>query len=225
MVTKWQMASAGIARECWQEERSMNASNADADLGDVLAIRDLFERSSDLINHQEWAALEALFTEDAVWEMLPPTPARRPGPCRGPNSARSWRSPRPAACIATTSDAPPELAACTHLTRVARATVRRRGSPSPCARGHQCTPPSYLWSPPVPFRSCATAFSGRTARRARESVRQAAPYSPHPGPRRSVKRYPELICGYATCRSGIAVQLSEGPLFGPRKRGLFALPA
>jgi ketosteroid isomerase-like protein len=31
-------------------------------------IRDLIDRSSDAINHQDWAALEAMMTEDVVWE-------------------------------------------------------------------------------------------------------------------------------------------------------------
>ena len=37
-------------------------------------IRDLIERSSDVINHQEWASLMAMMAEDVVWERLPPTP-------------------------------------------------------------------------------------------------------------------------------------------------------
>jgi hypothetical protein len=41
---------------------------------DRLAIRELIDRSSDLINHQEWTALMDLFTSNIVWERLPPTP-------------------------------------------------------------------------------------------------------------------------------------------------------
>jgi ketosteroid isomerase-like protein len=37
-------------------------------------IRDLIERSSDAINHQDWAAFEAMMTDDVVWERKPPTP-------------------------------------------------------------------------------------------------------------------------------------------------------
>jgi ketosteroid isomerase-like protein len=37
-------------------------------------IRDLIDRSSDAINHQDWAALEAMMTDDVVWERMPPTP-------------------------------------------------------------------------------------------------------------------------------------------------------
>jgi ketosteroid isomerase-like protein len=37
-------------------------------------IHDLIERSSDVINHQEWSSLMAMMTEDVVWERLPPTP-------------------------------------------------------------------------------------------------------------------------------------------------------
>ena len=37
-------------------------------------IRELVERSSDAINHQDWSALEALMTDDVVWERLAPTP-------------------------------------------------------------------------------------------------------------------------------------------------------
>lgn len=52
-----------------------------AELGQIdrLAVRDLIERSSDVINHQEWTALVALFTDDAVWERLPPTPWKLEG--------------------------------------------------------------------------------------------------------------------------------------------------
>lgn len=39
-----------------------------------LQIRDLIERSSDAINHQDWSALEAMMTDDVVWERLPPSP-------------------------------------------------------------------------------------------------------------------------------------------------------
>jgi ketosteroid isomerase-like protein len=37
-------------------------------------IRELIERSSDAINHQDWSALEAMMTDDVVWERLAPTP-------------------------------------------------------------------------------------------------------------------------------------------------------
>ncbi|HEY4129774.1 MAG TPA: nuclear transport factor 2 family protein [Gemmatimonadaceae bacterium] len=37
-------------------------------------IRDLIERSSDAVNHQDWPAFEAMMTEDVVWERMPPTP-------------------------------------------------------------------------------------------------------------------------------------------------------
>jgi ketosteroid isomerase-like protein len=31
-------------------------------------VRDLIDPSSDAINHQDWAALEAMMTENVVWE-------------------------------------------------------------------------------------------------------------------------------------------------------------
>jgi hypothetical protein len=37
-------------------------------------IRNLIDRSSDAINHQDWAALEALTANDVVWERMPPAP-------------------------------------------------------------------------------------------------------------------------------------------------------
>jgi ketosteroid isomerase-like protein len=37
-------------------------------------IRELVERSSDAVNHQDWSALEAMMADDVVWERLPPTP-------------------------------------------------------------------------------------------------------------------------------------------------------
>jgi ketosteroid isomerase-like protein len=37
-------------------------------------IRDLIERSSDAINHEEWASFESMMTEDVVWERMPPMP-------------------------------------------------------------------------------------------------------------------------------------------------------
>ena len=51
----------------------------EARLVDQLAVRDLIDRSSDAINHQDWPALMALFTEDAAWERLPPTPWKLEG--------------------------------------------------------------------------------------------------------------------------------------------------
>ena len=42
------------------------------DLEDRLAIRELVERWSDGTNNHDWAALEELFTEDAVWEVGEP---------------------------------------------------------------------------------------------------------------------------------------------------------
>lgn len=42
------------------------------DLEDRLAIRELVERWSDGTNNHDWAALEALFTEDAVWDVGEP---------------------------------------------------------------------------------------------------------------------------------------------------------
>jgi ketosteroid isomerase-like protein len=41
---------------------------------DRLAVRDLIDRSSDAINHQDWTSLVSMMAEDAVWERLPPTP-------------------------------------------------------------------------------------------------------------------------------------------------------
>lgn len=52
------MTSSPLAS--WQSER--------------LAIRDLIDRSSDAINHQDWPALAALQAENVVWERLPPMP-------------------------------------------------------------------------------------------------------------------------------------------------------
>lgn len=46
---------------------------------DRLAIYDLLNRSSDLINHQEWETLCALFSDDIVWEREPPTPWKLDG--------------------------------------------------------------------------------------------------------------------------------------------------
>ena len=37
-------------------------------------IRDLIERSSDAINHQDWSTLEAMMSDDVVWARMPPTP-------------------------------------------------------------------------------------------------------------------------------------------------------
>lgn len=42
------------------------------DLADRLAIRELVERWSDGTNNHDWAALEELFTEDAVWDVGEP---------------------------------------------------------------------------------------------------------------------------------------------------------
>jgi hypothetical protein len=39
-----------------------------------LEIRDLIERSSDAINHQDWPAFSAMMTKDLVWERRAPTP-------------------------------------------------------------------------------------------------------------------------------------------------------
>lgn len=52
-------------------------------------IRDLIDQSSDAINHRDWATLEAMMTDDVVWETIVPTPSRKP-----PGSARvsrRWR--------------------------------------------------------------------------------------------------------------------------------------
>lgn len=43
-----------------------------SDLEDRLAIRELVERWSDGTNNHDWAALEELFTEDAVWDVGAP---------------------------------------------------------------------------------------------------------------------------------------------------------
>lgn len=43
-----------------------------SDLEDRLAIRELVERWSDGTNNHDWAALEDLFTEDAVWDVGAP---------------------------------------------------------------------------------------------------------------------------------------------------------
>lgn len=43
-----------------------------SDLEDRFAIRELVERWSDGTNNHDWEALEALFTEDAVWEVGAP---------------------------------------------------------------------------------------------------------------------------------------------------------
>jgi hypothetical protein len=37
-------------------------------------VRDLLERSSDAINHQDWARLATMMTDDVVWERRPPLP-------------------------------------------------------------------------------------------------------------------------------------------------------
>jgi ketosteroid isomerase-like protein len=39
-----------------------------------IEVRELLERSSDAINHQDWGALANMMTEDVVWERKPPTP-------------------------------------------------------------------------------------------------------------------------------------------------------
>ncbi|HYO95245.1 MAG TPA: nuclear transport factor 2 family protein [Polyangiaceae bacterium] len=41
-------------------------------LEDRVSIRDLIDRATDAINHHEWQRLGPLFTDDAVWEALPP---------------------------------------------------------------------------------------------------------------------------------------------------------
>ena len=43
-----------------------------SDLEDRLAIRELVERWSDGTNNHDWTALEALFTDDAVWDVGAP---------------------------------------------------------------------------------------------------------------------------------------------------------
>ena len=43
-----------------------------SDLEDRLAIRELVERWSDGTNNHDWQALEALFTEDVVWDVGAP---------------------------------------------------------------------------------------------------------------------------------------------------------
>jgi len=43
------------------------------------AIRDLLDTYHGAINHIDWAALEGVFTEDAVWEALPPIGLRFEG--------------------------------------------------------------------------------------------------------------------------------------------------
>ncbi len=36
------------------------------------AVREVLERITDALNHQEWAALDPMFTDDVVWQALPP---------------------------------------------------------------------------------------------------------------------------------------------------------
>lgn len=43
-----------------------------SDLEDRLAVRELVERWSDGTNNRDWAALEELFTDDAVWDVGEP---------------------------------------------------------------------------------------------------------------------------------------------------------
>ncbi len=50
-----------------------------SDLEDRFAIRELVERWSDGTNNHDWAALEALFTEDAVWDVGEPLSFRIQG--------------------------------------------------------------------------------------------------------------------------------------------------
>lgn len=57
----------------------MSAPTLDQSTLDRLAIRELIDQSSDLINHQQWNALLGLFTDDIVWERLPPTPWKLAG--------------------------------------------------------------------------------------------------------------------------------------------------
>ncbi|AKU92086.1 nuclear transport factor 2 family protein [Vulgatibacter incomptus] len=52
----------------------MNEESADRNLLERLAIRELVEKVSDAINHQEWDTLRAFFSEDVVWERQPPNP-------------------------------------------------------------------------------------------------------------------------------------------------------
>ena len=52
----------------------MNANTLEQAFVDRLLIRELIDRSSDRINHQEWTKLMELFTSDITWERLPPTP-------------------------------------------------------------------------------------------------------------------------------------------------------
>jgi ketosteroid isomerase-like protein len=63
---------AGSARSRLTEARPSGTSNIEAHPVEHLAIRSLIERFSDATNHHEWGALEALLTEDAVWEVAGP---------------------------------------------------------------------------------------------------------------------------------------------------------
>jgi ketosteroid isomerase-like protein len=48
-------------------------------VADHVAIRDLIERLDDATNHHEWERIPTLYTDDAVWEALPPIEARFEG--------------------------------------------------------------------------------------------------------------------------------------------------
>jgi uncharacterized protein (TIGR02246 family) len=57
----------------------MSRSNIEMHLSDHLAIRDVVARFHDAVNHRDWTVLDAIFTEDAVWEVLPPFALRLEG--------------------------------------------------------------------------------------------------------------------------------------------------
>ncbi|QRK11519.1 nuclear transport factor 2 family protein [Archangium violaceum] len=69
----------GCAHGGAHETRSVSGVGPTAELMEQVAIRELLDRSSDAINHQDWTALMAMFTEDAVWERRPPTAWRIEG--------------------------------------------------------------------------------------------------------------------------------------------------
>lgn len=63
---------AGSAHSRLTGVQPSSTSNVEAHPVDHLAIRSLIERFSDATNHHEWAPLEAMLTEDAVWEVATP---------------------------------------------------------------------------------------------------------------------------------------------------------
>lgn len=70
-------ALALLASACSGPSRVAHAppatpSVAEPSLTDRVSIRDLIDRATDAINHHEWQLLGSLFTDDAVWEALPP---------------------------------------------------------------------------------------------------------------------------------------------------------